>query len=298
MKLDRILAAVDFSDSSFAAVEWAMRSLAPEAEFVLFHATADAAPPAFLQHVLPPRDAMLRDLRRDAEARLRQFAAALPAGRLETDIAAGRAAEVIARAALRADADIVLVGPHPRRLGAYDSATGTAEELVRCCGVPVIVARGAAADGVGRIIASVDDSILTRRVLEWAAFLSRRAGAELMLLHVLDLSLYGTARSAGSPDALRELQQGTENATRAWLERLAAEATLDARVTCRVVFGDPKFEIRAAVEEHAADLLIMGSRGAAEVGPAHLGGVARAVLGGVDCAVLVVTDSASTPTVE
>jgi nucleotide-binding universal stress UspA family protein len=296
MKLDRILLAVDFSDSSLTAAQWAMRSLAPEAEFVLFHATSDATPPDFLADVLPPREITRREITRDAETRLRQFAAALPTGRLRTELAAGRTAEQIARAAVRADADLVLVGSHGHRRSAYDPVTSTAEELVRCCAVPVVVARSAPDHMVQRILVSVDGSSLTRRVIEWAGLLGSRSAAALMLLHVVDLSLYGTARGARSPVALEELQQRSEHATRAWLRTLADDAGLDPdRVGYHVVFGDPKFEIRAAADEHNADLLIMGSRGAAEVGPAHLGGVARAVLGGRGASVLVVTDPGSAP---
>jgi nucleotide-binding universal stress UspA family protein len=293
MKLRRVLVAVDFSDSSLAALEWAVRHLAPEAEFVLSHTEPGATPPSFLRDVLPPRDAARDATGRDAGARLQQLAAALPVARVRTELTVGRPAEQIADTASRTGADLILVGPHGSPQDVYDPVGGTAEELVRCCAIPVLVARTPPHSEIRRILASVDESSLTRPVLDWAAFLSRRSGADVVLAHVVDLGLYGAARSAGSPDELQSLQQRAERAARAWLAERAEEAGLDAsRVRYHIAFGNPRFEIVTAGRDQGADLLIMGSRGSAEVGPAHLGGVASSVLRGSAASVLVITDRA------
>jgi nucleotide-binding universal stress UspA family protein len=293
MKLERILVAVDFSDSSLAALEWAVRHLAPEAEFVLSHTEPAATPPSFLRDVLPPHDAALDATGRDARARLQQLVAALPATRVRTELTVGRPAEQIADTASRTGADLILLGPHGSPQDVYDPVGGTAEELVRCCAVPVLVARTRPHSEIRRILASVDESSLTRPVLDWAAFLSGRTGADVVLVHVVELGLYGAARTAGSPDELQSLQQRAERAARAWLAERAEEAGLDAsRVRYHIAFGNPRFEIVTAGRDQGADLLIMGSRGSADVGPAHLGGVASSVLRGSAASVLVITDPA------
>jgi nucleotide-binding universal stress UspA family protein len=296
MKLDRFLVAVDFSDSSIAAVEWAVRHLAPDAEFILAHAQVTAAPPPFLRGVLPPHEESLAAAREDAAARLRRLAAALPTERVQVEVAAGRPAREIARAAERLGADLVLLGPHGadgRRRSGCDPVGSTAEELARCCAVPALIVRGGTDAPVRRIVASVDGSPMTQSVLEWAAFLSQRMAADLVLVHVVDPGLHGAARTVTSTDALEELQQTAERVTGEWLAAQAEEAGVDAaRVTCHVAFGNPGYEIVTAAEEYDADLLIVGSRGADEVGPAALGGVAGAVLRGSRSSVLVVTHPA------
>jgi nucleotide-binding universal stress UspA family protein len=293
MKLDRVLVAVDFSDSSLAALDWAARHLAPEAEFVLSHTETGSTPPSFLRDVLPPHDATLDAIGRDASARLRQLAAALPIARVKAELTSGRPAEQIAQTASRTGADLILLGPHGSPQDVYDPVGGTAEELIRCCEIPVLVARAHPNSEVRRILASVDESSMTRPVLDWAAFLSSRTSADVVLVHVVDLGLYGTARTAASPDELQSLQQRAERAARAWLAEQAEKAGLDAsRVHYHIAFGNPRFEIVTAGRDQGADLLIMGSRGAAEVGPAHLGGVASSVLRGSAASVLVVTDPA------
>jgi universal stress protein A len=293
MKLERILVAVDFSDSSLAALDWAVRHLAPDAEFVLSHTEPDATPPSFLRDVLPTHDAALDAVGRDARARLQQLVAALPVTRVRTELSVGRPAEQIADTASRTGADLILLGPHGSPQDVYDPVGGTAEELVRCCEIPVLVARTHPHKRIRRILASVDESSLTRPVLDWAAFLSRRTGADVVLVHVVDLGLYGTARTAASPDELQDLQQRAERASRDWLSTQAADAGIGAsRVDFHVAFGNPRFEIVTAGRDQGADLLIMGSRGAAEVGPARIGGVASAVLRGSAASVLVMTDRA------
>jgi nucleotide-binding universal stress UspA family protein len=293
MKLERVLVAVDFSDSSLAALEWAVRHLAPEAEFVLSHTEPASTPPSFLRDVLPPQDATLDATGQNARARLQQLVAALPVTRVRTELTVGRPAEQIADTASRTGADLILLGPHGSPQDVYDPVGGTAEELVRCCEIPVLVARTDPHSEIRRILASVDESSLTRPVLDWAAFLSGRTGADVVLAHVVDLGLYGTARTAASPDELQSLQQRVERAARAWLAEQAEDAGLDAsRVSYHIAFGNPRFEIVTAGRVQGADLLIMGSRGSAEVGPAHLGGVASSVLRGSAASVLVITDPA------
>jgi nucleotide-binding universal stress UspA family protein len=291
MKLERVLVAVDFSDSSLAALEWAVRHLAPEAEFVLSHTEPASTPPSFLRDVLPPQNATLDATGQNARARLQQLSAALPVTRVRTELTVGRPAEQIADTASRTGADLILLGPHGSPQDVYDPVGGTAEELVRCCEIPVLVARTHPHSEIRRILASVDESSLTRPVLDWAAFLSGRTGADVVLAHVVDLGLYGTARTAASPDELQSLQQRVERAARAWLAEQAEDAGLDAsRVSYHIAFGNPRFEIVTAGRVQGADLLIMGSRGSAEVGPAHLGGVASSVLRGSAASVLVITD--------
>jgi nucleotide-binding universal stress UspA family protein len=290
MKLDRILLAVDFSEPSVRAAEWAVRELAPEAAFTLCYSLDVARAPDFLRDVLPVAAESESGLRADAEAHLAELAATLGAGRFSTEVVAGRPADAITDAARRHDADMILLGAHGQRYTEWDAIGSTAEQAVRCSTVPVLVVRGRP-EGVARVLVSVDGSEFTPRVIAWAEFLRQRFGARLEVLHVLDFGLYGTVRKARSPEAVGHLEGDAAAATRAWLEAqlLAAGVSMD-NVDLRIEFGDPKYEIVNAAVQTQADLVVMGSRGASRVGTAQLGGNAASVLRGTRVPLCVVTE--------
>jgi len=73
-----------------------------------------------------------------------------------------------------------------------------------------------------------------------------------------------------------------------WLEERVAAAAIDAaRTSTRVCIGIPDFEILAAAARFDAAFIVMGSRGDSGLRRALLGSVARGVLRGARCPVLV-----------
>lgn len=291
MRLEKVLVAVDFSPSALKAAKWVVRHVAGGAEAVLFHAVEAVTPPSFLGDLLPERAAAMDAARRDAEARMKDFAASLESGRVQTVIATGRPADEIARAAEGLEVDLVVVGPHGAGATEWDALGSTAEQLVRGSRIPVLVARGVEDGTPGRILVGVDESDMTRPVLAYARFLADRFDADIVALHVLDPGLYGAIRKAPTAEEVDRIEDEARQTTARWLRAQAEAAGLEPeRVEPRVALGDPKFEIVAAAEECGAGLIVMGSRGAGTVGPARLGGVAGSVLRGYRHPVLVVLD--------
>ncbi|MFW6079121.1 MAG: universal stress protein [Gemmatimonadota bacterium] len=299
MTAERIVIGLDFSDAAVAAARWAAEQFAPGAELVLVHALDIPRPPSFIAGRFQPRDEILASAREGAERRLREFEASAltsSADRTRSIVLEGPAGRALSRAAAEQDATLIVVGEHGvgdhgHRRGVWGVLGTTADRLVRCSPVPVLVARGMHRGPPQRLLVPIDDSEVTPRVLEFAARLAERFDAEVIVLHALSPGLTGAVHGVSSDrkaDSFRDeyLEQGER-----WLADRIEEAGLPAeRTTARVVFGEPRFEIPAAQERYGADLVVMGGRGAGAIGRAILGSVAGAALRGTSCPVLVVTD--------
>ncbi len=98
---------------------------------------------------------------------------------------------------------------------------------------------------IGRILAASDFSKRSQAALDRAADLARRAGAELVLLHVVDEDAPGDVVADRTAIAERELER-----ERAALDEVEATAT--------VVVGDPFAAMDAAARAVAADLIVAG----------------------------------------
>ena len=139
----------------------------------------------------------------------------------------------------------------------------------------------------GKLVALVDGSDYSRSVCEHAAWLSARTGRSVELLHVIARNAsatgdYSGAIALGARTALLEelseldarMARLAQTRGRAILED--AEAILReagvAEVSTRLRIGDFVDEMREAVEDADADMLVIGKRGeAADFAKAHLG---------------------------
>lgn len=167
--LRRVVVGIDFRDSCAAAVRWTARHLAPEAELVLVHAEVHPA-----RRLSPEQSRWLKALRRS-----------LGSGRrVRLRIGRGAAAPEIARAAAEHGADLVVVGAHGAPPGRPGTLGSTAERLVRCSPVPVVLAAGAL-DGAPRVVlVPVDADDVTAPVLDWVHWLADRFDASVAAVHV------------------------------------------------------------------------------------------------------------------
>jgi nucleotide-binding universal stress UspA family protein len=305
VELDRVVIGIDFSDSSLAAARWTAAHLARDAQLALVHAIHLAEPPSFVRGWLPAPEDVVELARRGAEQRLRETGASLATEPVRVEVAIGRPADEIADAARRFGADLIVVGRHGERPAPRWSTGSTAEQLVRSSHVPVLLASDEMERPPARILAAVDESALTGRVLGWARTLADRFGAELVVVHVIGSAVpshvLAPASLAWSTGGLVD-ETGTREelggeASR-WIERIAADGFDRARVTPEVAFGDPATEILAAAARTVSDLIVIGSRGAGRVRRALLGSVATAVLRGARQPVLVVREPGEQRAVE
>jgi nucleotide-binding universal stress UspA family protein len=126
---------------------------------------------------------------------------------------------------------------------------------------------------IGRILVGIDGSKGSQAALRWAARLAGTVGAEVVVVHVVELGSYDTLplrlplqilNEAEWREAIRSELEGT------WCEPLARAGVRHR--TC-VVDGRAGPALALAARREQADLLVTGRRG--------LGGVAELVQGSV-----------------
>jgi len=291
-RLEKVVAGIDFSDASVAAVRWTSRWFAPDAELILVHVLDVPKPPAFLRPLLPGAEHVLENAREGALQRLRALSESLPSVRKRLEVREGKATERIAEVASEMDADLVVVGEHGQRRGLRDVLGSTAEQLVHASPVPVLLARGQGEAAPQRLLVPIDESPMGERVLEWARLLGERFGAQVMVFHVLNARLLWQMRLVSSERKWQELGEEMQRGAVDWLrERVRAAGFASDAVETHVALGEPSHEILAAAARHGADLIVLGSHGAGAFERVVIGSVTRAVMRGAFSPVLVVTPS-------
>ena len=185
----------------------------------------------------------------------------------------------IARAAAKADADLVAVGSHGRSdLGAlflgsvsHDAASGLE--------APVLVLRAAfiAPAAPRTVLVGVDGSSAADEAVAEAADVAASFGAAVVVVHVRQV-LTVDAR------AIVEREEETQAIVR------SAVAVLEARgvpVTAETPFDQPVANgIVAAAERHQAELVVLGSRRPSHLSGLVLGSVAHEATNRLRCPVL------------
>lgn len=287
MKIQRIVVGVDFSDSSVQAARWAALEFAPLAEIVLLHAVDLPLPPRPVRGALAPVERVSENAAMGAHTRLAELGPWVDGSRVIGEVLLGSAADLLVGAADTHAADVVVLGDHGCRRGAWEFLGSTAEQVVRRASVPVLVARELPSGRPRRILAAIDDSSGGHRALEWAAFLGRHFDARVVAFHALDPVVPPVELLGVMP--IGEIQEDLRVETERWLRQAAREAARRGEIAeCRIAIGEPIHEILQALDQERPDLLVIGSRGAPAAVGGILGGVAHAVLRRAKPSVLVV----------
>ena len=135
-----------------------------------------------------------------------------------------------------------------------------------------------------RVLVPCDFSSPSFVALEQGVTIAESVGAELVVLHVL------------SHKIKRDDLQGLKDDIRHRLEAsLPAERVLKLTTKFLVREGMPAREIVSVADEHASDIIIMGTRGRTGIAHLALGSIAESVLRAASCPVMVVraTDDSS-----
>lgn len=291
MKIETVVAGLDFRGAGMAGARWAARHLAP-ARLRLVHAVHLPHPPKFLAGLYGDEEQLVLSARDGARARLEEFADQLERDTgvpVDSEVRIGRPAEQIAEVVESLRADLVVVGRESEGRARWRLLGSTAARVVHDARVPTLLVVGGMETAPHRILAPIDESAVAAGVLRWSHHLAERFGAALMILHVLEYPLAAGLRAITPPERPREDELEIERKARQWLTGRIDESGLpDAEERARVAIGDPVFEILATAERRGADLIVMGSRGAGTVGRAFLGSVADGVLRAASCPVIVV----------
>ncbi len=280
--LVRVLVATDFSPTSRRALLFATRLPSPKPRLRLLHAF-DPGPYGFLAVFPEAVEKSRASLEREARAaRERGF-------RCETRLVFGRPDVVIRRESERFRASAVACGTHGRRGFSRLILGSVAERLLLRAGVPLLLVPHVPLPRRLRcVLVATDFSPASRLALDLGESLASRAGARLLVLHVLDPGFATGAAFLTHPGFLEELRRRREEAARSTGEVRSRLARSRMVSEVRLEQGDPSERILRAADRDNADLIVIGTRGRRGLERFLIGGVARRVVRGTPCPVLVV----------
>ncbi|MDA8378074.1 MAG: universal stress protein [Planctomycetia bacterium] len=135
-----------------------------------------------------------------------------------------------------------------------------------------------------RILVAVDFSPSAARAVETALSLSGELGAEVGVVHVVDVSPVSISNSEHlTPATLEKLKREGETLCRSVVER-SRGGKVEHFVRC----GNPAGEILATARMWKADLIVIGSHGRSTAGKFFLGSTVETVVRESDCPVMAV----------
>jgi nucleotide-binding universal stress UspA family protein len=289
--LRRLVAGVDFHESSSDAALWAMRRFAPDARLELLHVIDLPELPGPLRALARGREQVLLAARDGARRRLEELRDLAGSPRVETHIREGKPATEILRLANETGADLIVVGEQGPVRGVGALLGSTAERVLFGSRVPVLVARKVGDAPPSRLLIGIDSSEVSGQLLAWTRALLARFDATAVLLNVVDrLLLFDELTGPPDARALRRLEEEAIDSMRDWLDTTVREAGLPAgRVRTKVLVGDPSYEIIAEAGRQGADLVLIGSKGGDVARTPMIGRIINRVVRSAPCSVLVVT---------
>ncbi len=230
----------------------------------------------------------------EARSRLRSLVAALEKRGVaaEAAVGVGRAADVIVDDCASFGPDLVVVGTRGRGAIATTVLGSVSAEIIDRAPCPVLVARR---DRLATLVLAEDGTPSAAAGARAIAALPALATAAVTVVSVVDAAppvLFadptGSAGAVAAYQAWEDSLPELRNAHAAWardrareLERAGVRATSECRE------GNVAAELIAAAKEHGADCIVVGSRGERGLRRLVLGSVARAVLHGAPCSVIV-----------
>ena len=266
MQLERLVIGVDLTEPSTRAAKWVANRFAPEAEVVLLHCLN----PLLLQQqsteARNTADALLRDLARDVGAKRSSYR-----------IRIGDPARCLADLAAEVDADLLAVGAHEEHPDRLPALGTTAERLVRCSPVPVLLCTTTPAGAPRSVLLPLDSVDVTTTLADWTGALAERFDAQLTLVHVEPTDREQHLTSSGAHCARRI------GSTTPW-SRVARERP-PHRVFVDAVLGDSAEAVLAESKRFGTELVLLQAPEDADV---QRDNPTSRVLREAECPVLVV----------
>jgi nucleotide-binding universal stress UspA family protein len=139
---------------------------------------------------------------------------------------------------------------------------------------------------IGKIICAVDFSEYSDHALRYALYFAKTFGADLQVLHVVELPFLPSYSLAGVPD-LSIPSEEIEEAARKKLGELVTKCRAEyAKVEGQVRTGTAFVEIIGYAREVEADLIIVGTHGRTGLRHMLIGSVAEKIVRKAPCPVL------------
>jgi nucleotide-binding universal stress UspA family protein len=145
---------------------------------------------------------------------------------------------------------------------------------------------------VRTILVPIDFSECSLEALQYSVVLARAFSARVVVLHVIDVSVRYGLDAIPVPLPSAEITAKVAERVEEWVQRVARQGI---EVAWHIELGVPFTEIRAAIDRHRADLVVMGTHGRRGVGHFMLGSVAERIVQRAPCPVLTVKASSTPP---
>lgn len=271
--MKRILVATDFSTRSDRALRRAtLLAQQSGARLLLVHAVDDDQPRQLLEAERQAAGTLLHHL----------AATVRDADRVECDakLAEGDPFQAIVELAEDADADLIVMGPHRRRV-LRDAFVGTTvERTIRRSHRPVIMANAVPVRPYDRILLATDCSEYSALAMEAARGLGLLQHAEIVVLHAFDALAERFSFSTSMTEEQRRSQlAGEEHRAAIELGEFLGRLQFGpSRRLVRPIAGSAARAILDCALEQRSDLVVMGTRGRSGVAKVLLGSVAEEVL--------------------
>jgi len=289
--IKRILVAVDFSTSSACAFQQASRIAARTGATLRAQHVIDAGLIAeFERRLKALGEDVRRDFVRDAQTRWTTFVGDHPARETPLDVTIDNRLQAILRNVREQSVDLLVLGTH----GETGPDVGTGPLALACAReapTSVLLVRPPKTGRFERVVACVDFSESSGRALEESAAIAARDGGQLFALHVFQSPWN---QLDYTPPALEPFTEFTAR------YRLSVEQRLQDfcdkyRTEAKVVperhvldHASPGIAIAAFARDRKADLVVLGTRGAADARVIPIGSTSERLLQEAPCSVLAV----------
>jgi nucleotide-binding universal stress UspA family protein len=263
-KLSTILAAIDYSSGSLAALTRARSLAATTGASLIACMVLEGAPDTQAEEDIRQR---LAEVAPDCELQIRWGSPFL---------------ELI-HAARDADAGLIVAGATGEHTEGQLALGVTVDRLARKADRPVLVVRKPAQDGYRSVIVGVDGSSDATQ----AALLARRLASQARLTAVMAAEPIGEhlLTMRGTPEeGLDAYRKRLEEDARKRIEAIAASLPVDSH---EVRAGRPEQVLQRAVERHDAEMVAVGRRGLSPLATVLLGSVGHHLVHEAPCDVLV-----------
>lgn len=238
MQLERIVIGIDLTAASTRAAKWVANRFAPDAEMVLLHCLN----PLLLQR-------QSTEARDAADKTLRELAREIGNKRSSYRIRIGDPARCLADLAAEVDADLVAVGAHEEHPDRLPALGTTAERLVRCSPVPVLLCATTPAGAPRSVLLPLESVEVTNELADWTGALAERFDAQLALVHVEPTEHDRHSTSAGA------IRDGKLTSTTPW-SRVARQRP-PHRVFVDAVLGDSAQAVLAESKRFGTELVLL-----------------------------------------
>lgn len=285
-----LVAATDLSPASALAVEQAaLLAKRWDADLVLLHVLNDGIW-ATIRALYEAEHWAQIDPVLVARSRLSQLVRELEARhgvRVRGETRTGRAASEIAGFCREQHAQLLVVGEHGENPVGGTLIGGTAQKVLECAAMPVLLVRRPASADFASIMVATDFSDSARRAAELSVVWF--PDARQRLVHAYHVPFEGRMRLAGVPDKHIERYRNDEmvRAERRMQEQMNAIRSR-ALLGKMLMHGYPAVALLREIESSGADLIVIGKHGGTTLEERLLGSVTRNMLYRAVCNVLLV----------